>query len=81
MKVPVYESNVACVIGNLFEGLEPPCNMDSENVLIIKGRSFSGNTCTLTISKQGYCEFEGLESDIMTVLNGKCPQKECKKRG
>lgn len=81
MKIPVFESNIACIIGNLFEGLEPPCNADSSNSLTITGRSFSGNMCSLTISRQGDCIFEGLESDIMTVLNGKCPEKRCKNRG
>lgn len=81
MRVPVFESNVACIIGNLFEGLEPPCDTESKDGLTIKGRTFSGNMCTLTISKQGDCIFEGEESDILAVINGKCPEERCKRLG
>lgn len=76
MIVPIQISEIDCIVGNLFYGLEPPCGIEPIDGLILKGRSFSGKDCTLKIHKT-YCEFEGDRDDIEAVLNGKCPNARC----
>ena len=72
----VKNSELGCIIGNLFEGLEPPCDIVPSENLIIRGRTFAGNKCALTIHN-GYCEYEGNEEDIKAVIDGKCPERRC----
>lgn len=77
MKFAMKNSELGCIIGNLFEGLEPPCDIVPSENLIIRGRTFAGNKCTLTVHN-GYCDYEGNEADIRAVLDGKCPERRCK---
>lgn len=76
-RIAVKISELDCIIGNLFEGLEPPCDIIPCDGLVLKGRSWSGKDCTLKIHKN-YCEFEGDTEDIDAVLSGRCPDKRCK---
>lgn len=67
---------LACIIGNLFAGLEPPCEDCNlgENGLTICGPTHSGNYGRLTIQKDR-CIFYGRPEDLAEVLNGECPGK------
>ena len=73
MKINIPKNELNCVIGNLFEGLEPPCD-NSDNDIVIRWKSFTGEKCTLII-RENYCEFYGNEKDIDTILNSKCPER------
>lgn len=62
-------------------GLDRSLEANPRIVLLEGDYRIDEELALFTVSKQGDCEFEGLESDIMSVLNGKCPEKECKRRG
>ncbi len=81
MKRIAVTRELGCIVGNLFEGLEPPCDIVLQDGLTLRGRSsVSGKECMLTIH-ENYVDFEGDEADLDAVLNGKCPEKRCKNVG
>lgn len=76
MRVAVEKSELSCVIGNLFEGLEPPCDSLKSEELTIGGMTFSGKSCTVTVH-DGYIDFEGSEEDIRAVMDSRCLERRC----
>lgn len=67
---------LSCIIGNLFVELEPPCESNKCDDLIICGTTFSGNRGSLLIGKN-ICTFFGEPNDIEIIRNNRC-LKECK---
>lgn len=81
IRIAAKGAELCCIIGNLFEGLEPPCDeIVPTDGLLIRGRSWSGKECSVKVHKS-YAEFEGDSSDINAVLSGKCPEKRCNRNG
>ena len=68
---------MACIIGNLFAGMEPPCEDcgTGGDGLTICGPTHSGNYGRLTI-KNDRCIFYGRPEDLAAVLGAKCPGKD-----
>lgn len=66
---PVRE--LSCIIGNLFAELEPPCESNSDEHLVIRGTTFSGNAGILMLC-ESYFTFCGEPTDIETIRSSKC---------
>lgn len=62
---------LSCIIGNLFIELEPPCENNPDDFLVICGTTFSGNAGVLMIGKNDYTFF-GEPNDIETIRSNKC---------
>lgn len=69
---------ISCLVGNLFVGIEPPCEYPSESALTLCGTTHSGRYGRLTI-KKGCCVFYGEREDLEAVRNGKCLDRRCKR--
>ena len=68
-------NELSCIIGNLFTGLDPPCDLcdlGRTTDLVISGTTHSGNYGRLTIKKDR-CVFYGEPEDLDAILNGDCP--------
>ena len=63
---------VSCIIGNLFETLDPPCDLGRSADLVICGVTHAQNYGRLTIKKDR-CVFYGEPEDLDAILNGDCP--------
>ncbi len=71
-------NELSCIIGNLFERLEPPCrtcDLRSSTYLVLNGLTYNMNYGRLTI-KSDRCVFEGEPDDLAPLLNGRnCPER------
>lgn len=67
---------LSCIIGNLFSGLEPPCDFGCTPALVICGTTHSGKYGRLTVQSDR-CIFYGDPEDLAAVLKGNCPERRC----
>lgn len=67
---------VSCIIGNLFETLDPPCDLGRSTDLVICGVTHAQNYGRLTI-KTDCCIFYGRPEDLAAVMTGRCPKGGC----
>ena len=70
-------NELSCIIGNLFTGLDPPCDLcdlGRTTDLVISGTTHSGNHGRLTI-KTDCCIFYGEPDDLAAVMTGRCPNE------
>lgn len=74
-------SELSCIIGNLFERLEPPCrtcDLRSSTYLVLCGITHNQNYGRLTIQSDR-CVFEGKPEDLAPLLKGHiCPERRRK---
>lgn len=68
---------LSCIIGNLFVGLEPSCDYQCKNALVIGGMTHNHRYGRLIV-KSDHCIFDGEVEDLEAVLNGRCPERRCK---
>lgn len=68
---------LSCIIGNLFEGFEPPCDFQCDNALVICGMTHNHRYGRLIV-KSDHCIFQGDTEDLEQVLKGRCPERRCK---
>lgn len=71
-------NELSCIIGNLFERLEPPCrtcDLRSSTHLVLCGVTHNQNYGRLTIQSDR-CVFDGEPGDLAPLLNGhNCPER------
>lgn len=67
---------VSCIIGNLFDTLDPPCDLGRSTDLVICGVTHAQNYGRLTI-KTDCCIFYGRPEDLAAVMTGRCPKGGC----
>lgn len=63
-----------CVIGNLFDQIEPPCSERNEGELVICGTTHSGKRGVLIIEKDTF-RFEGDPEDLRFMREHSCPNR------
>jgi len=69
----VPHAQLSCLIGNLFDELDPPCSEpDDPEALTLYGRTSSGREAMLFIYKE-HCLFVGDPADLDIARNGRCP--------
>lgn len=68
---------LSCVIGNLFAGLNPPCEFNAGGAIVVCGKTWSGSDGRLVIEKDR-CTFYGETQDIETAMSGRCPERRCR---
>ena len=66
---------VSCIIGNLFDTLDPPCDLGRSTDLVICGVTHAQNYGRLTIKSDHRCVFHGKPEDLAAVINGRCPER------
>ena len=54
---------LSCLIGNLFVGIEPPCDINVECTLAVCGNTHSGKPARMLIFRD-HCEFFGDPDDL-----------------
>lgn len=67
---------LSCIIGNLFEGFEPPCDYQCDDALVICGMTRNQKYGRLIV-KRDFCIFQGDAEDLNRVLNGRCLKGGC----
>lgn len=74
-------AQLSCLIGNLFDELDPPCSEpDDPEALTLYGRTSSGREAMLFIYKE-HCLFVGDPADPDIARNGRCPNSRRCGRG
>lgn len=68
---------LSCIIGNLFEGFEPPCGYQCDDALVICGMTRNQNYGRLIV-KRDHCIFIGDEEELNKVLNSRCLEGKCR---
>lgn len=71
------KKELSCIIANLFQSLEMPCEKCKENkdALIITGKTYQGNKATIYIQKMGIYYLEGspeVEEELQGIRGGRC---------
>lgn len=74
-------SELSCIIGSLFIELDPPCAACGVDELVICGTTHSKNKAMIVVLGGGVFYFVGEPEDLKVVLNGRCPERRCQKRG
>ncbi len=70
-------SELSCIVGNLFAGLELPCEeIAGATGLVISGETFSGRQATLTIGPEKFV-FVGCVEDLKAVRESICLGRKC----
>jgi hypothetical protein len=71
------EKELSCIVGNLFAGLDPPCNNQNiEEGIVICGTTHSGKHGSLRIFKDHFL-FSGDAADINVVRKSVCLERRC----
>lgn len=68
---------MSCIVGNLFQTLQPPCFCRNRTDLVIMGITHSLRYGKLII-KNDHCIFYGEPADLDEVLNKACVERRCK---
>jgi len=67
---------LSCIIGNLFQGLDVPCDLVNSRSLAISGRTNGGGIAGLIIYKDR-CTFFGNPQELESVRIGQCLERKC----
>lgn len=67
---------LSCLLGNLFQNLEPPCGVREDCTLAICGYTHSGKYARMLISKDR-CTFIGDPGDLAAVRDRRCLEGRC----
>jgi len=67
---------LSCIIGNLFEGLDAPCDLLDGRSLAIRGKTVGGGAASLLIYKDR-CVFFGDPEELQAVRSGVCLERKC----
>lgn len=71
LKFACTNSELSCIIGNLFTELTVPCGQCSTENVIISGITYTGEAATLTIVDNGFL-FDGSPDIINNIRQGRC---------
>lgn len=68
------KGEISCLIGNIFNTIEPPCNANHVGEIVITGTTHSGKEATLVITGDAFF-FEGSSEDLIKATAKACPYK------
>ena len=68
------KGELSCLIGNIFDTIEPPCNASHVGEIVITGTTHSGKEATLVITGDAFF-FEGDSDDLIKTTARTCPHK------
>lgn len=71
LKYACTNSELSCIIGNLFTELTVPCGQCSDNNVVISGTTYTGEAATLIIVEEGFL-FDGNPDTITKIRQGRC---------
>lgn len=72
------KNELSCLIGNLFDTIEPPCVAEHIGEIVITGTTRSGKKALLAITEDAFF-FDGDPEDLIMVTTKTCPHKgECR---
>lgn len=71
-------SELSCIVGNLYESLEPPCGISGgpDDIITLFGQTHKGEHAVLRVLADR-CVYIGPRDALESVLNGKCPDWGC----
>lgn len=70
------QSELSCIIGNLFTEIRPPCDAPRNDHLTIAGITHSGADARLVILGDR-CLYNGPVSDLEAARSGPCLERRC----
>lgn len=71
------KKEISCIIANLFQSLELPCNECNETLeaIVIKGETYKGYKATMYIEHEGVFYLigdEGIEEELAEIRGSRC---------
>ena len=72
----VEPGKLSCLIGNLFVGIAPPCDVKEHCTLAVCGSTHSGRPARMLIYPDR-CEFFGDPNDLDRVRTSMCLERRC----